>query len=132
MNGLINAMKSIIRKLRFTKSQHDKPYFLSIVAVFKNEAMGMEEWLNHYIMQGVEHFYLIDNGSTDGTAAIAESYNVDHIIKSPKNQGLAKSFIIGLDNCLQLKADVIVNLDADNQYFAGDISKLTKPINHCV
>ena len=71
---------------------------------------------------------IIDDGSTDGTAAIAESYNVDHIIKSPKNQGLAKSFIIGLDNCLQLKADVIVNLDADNQYFAGDISKLTKPI----
>ncbi len=25
----------------------------------------MREWLEHYIRQGVEHFYMIDNGSID-------------------------------------------------------------------
>lgn len=40
-------------------------YFLSIGAVFKNESMGIVEWLEHYIRWGVEHFYLINDGSTD-------------------------------------------------------------------
>lgn len=92
MNGLINAMKSIIRKLRFTKSQHDKPYFLSIVAVFKNEAMGMEEWLNHYIMQGVEHFYLIDNGSTDNYKEIFSKFNNITCIVNPKKHCQTKHY----------------------------------------
>jgi len=39
--------------------------FLSIVAVFKNEAHILKEWIDHYMNQGVDHFYLIDNGSTD-------------------------------------------------------------------
>lgn len=40
-------------------------YNLVIVAIFKNEAVAMKEWLSHYVNQGVEHFYLINNGSTD-------------------------------------------------------------------
>lgn len=40
-------------------------YKLVIIAMFKNESHIMREWLTHYINQGVEHFYMIDNGSTD-------------------------------------------------------------------
>ena len=40
-------------------------YKLSIISMFKNEATILESWLQHYIDEGVEHFYLIDNGSTD-------------------------------------------------------------------
>ena len=38
---------------------------LAIVSMFKDESMIIEEWLDYYIKQGVGHFYLIDNGSTD-------------------------------------------------------------------
>lgn len=38
---------------------------LTIVSMFKNEAMILEEWITYYIRQGIEHFYLIDNGSSD-------------------------------------------------------------------
>ena len=38
---------------------------LVVVAIFKNEAHIMKEWLQHYTRQGVTHFYLINNGSTD-------------------------------------------------------------------
>lgn len=38
---------------------------LSIVSMFMNESMILAEWIEYYINQGVEHFYLIDNGSTD-------------------------------------------------------------------
>lgn len=40
-------------------------YNLSVTAIFKNECDAIREWLEHYIDEGVEHFYLIDNGSND-------------------------------------------------------------------
>ena len=36
-----------------------------VIATFKNESEIMEEWLTHYVNEGCEKFYLIDNGSTD-------------------------------------------------------------------
>jgi hypothetical protein len=40
-------------------------YSISVLAIFKNESSIIIEWINHYMREGVEHFYLIDNGSTD-------------------------------------------------------------------
>lgn len=71
---------------------------------------------------------IIDDGSTDDTVKVAKENGVDHIIRHSQNQGLARAFMTGLDNCLRLGADVIVNTDADNQYHADDIPKLTQPI----
>ncbi|NQZ74984.1 MAG: glycosyltransferase family 92 protein [Ekhidna sp.] len=39
--------------------------YLSIIAIFKNESHILHEWIQHYIKEGVDHFYLINNGSTD-------------------------------------------------------------------
>ena len=50
-------------------------YFLSIGAIFKNESHGLEEWLLNHLNEGVEHFYLINNGSTDNFMPIIEKYN---------------------------------------------------------
>lgn len=71
---------------------------------------------------------IIDDGSTDNTIQVAKENNVDHIIVLPKHLGLAKAFMLGLDACLKLGADVIINTDADNQYCANDIQKLVQPI----
>ena len=71
---------------------------------------------------------VIDDGSTDRTIEVAIENGVDHIIKLTDNKGLASAFQAGLDACLKLGADVIVNTDADNQYYAGDIGALTAPI----
>lgn len=71
---------------------------------------------------------VIDDGSTDGTAEIALRHGVNHIVRHPVNRGLAVGFMSGLEACLSLGADVIVNTDADNQYCAADIPKLTGPV----
>lgn len=71
---------------------------------------------------------VIDDGSTDRTSHVARECGVDHIIRFTKNQGLAKGFITGLQTSLRLGADIIVNTDADNQYYGADIPKLIKPI----
>lgn len=42
--------------------------------MFKNEEEVIEEWLTHYIEQGVDHFYLIDNGSTDNYMDVIKPY----------------------------------------------------------
>jgi hypothetical protein len=44
--------------------------YLSILAIMKNEAMNLKIWIDHYISQGVGHFYLIDNGSDDESVNI--------------------------------------------------------------
>jgi glycosyltransferase involved in cell wall biosynthesis len=71
---------------------------------------------------------IIDDGSTDNTAEVARAHGVDHIVRHRVNRGLAVGFMSGLEACLQLGADVIVNTDADNQYCGADIPKLTAPV----
>lgn len=71
---------------------------------------------------------VIDDGSTDATGRVASACGVDHIVRHPRNRGLARTFMTGIEACLRLGADVIVNLDADNQYNADDIPLLTAPI----
>ncbi|WP_460482096.1 glycosyltransferase family 2 protein [Comamonas humi] len=71
---------------------------------------------------------IIDDGSTDDTVRVALENGVDHVVRHTRNQGLARGFMTGLDACLRLGADVIVNTDADNQYNAQDIPALTAPI----
>jgi glycosyltransferase involved in cell wall biosynthesis len=71
---------------------------------------------------------VIDDGSTDRTAAIAQAASVEHLIRLPTNQGLARAFAVGLETALQLGADIIVNTDGDNQYKGEDIARLVEPI----
>lgn len=71
---------------------------------------------------------VVDDGSSDGTAAHAAALGVDHIVRHKKNRGLAASFRTGMEAALRAGADVIVNTDADNQYEGADIPKLIAPI----
>ena len=71
---------------------------------------------------------VIDDGSRDRTVEIAREHGVDHIVRHPRNLGLARAFMTGLEASLLAGADIIVNTDADNQYNAEDIPKLVRPI----
>lgn len=71
---------------------------------------------------------IIDDGSTDGTAELARELGVHHIIRFVRNRGLSAAYTAGVDACLRLGADIIVNTDADNQYPGTDIPRLVEPI----
>jgi glycosyltransferase involved in cell wall biosynthesis len=87
---------------------HDLPHEL--------EGISKVEWL------------VIDDGSIDNTSDVAIAHGVDHVVRHARNFGLAKAFATGLEACIRLGADIIVNTDADNQYNALDIPKLLEPI----
>jgi len=71
---------------------------------------------------------VIDDGSTDSTEKVARENGVDIVVRHPRNLGLARAFMTGLNTCLNNGADIIVNTDADNQYAAESIIDLVRPI----
>jgi glycosyltransferase involved in cell wall biosynthesis len=107
-------MKLIIQIPCFNE-EHQLPITL---AGLPREVAGFDsvEWL------------IIDDGSADNTISVARRHGVDHVVRLTNNKGLAAAFQAGLDACLKLGADVIVNTDADNQYEGSDIPKLVEPI----
>ncbi|MGE5473055.1 MAG: glycosyltransferase family 2 protein [Ignavibacteriales bacterium] len=81
-------------------------------------------------IEGIDiiEYLIIDDGSIDKTVEIAKANGVHHIVSFKKNKGLAAGFKAGMDECLKQGADIIVNTDADNQYYGQDIEKLVRPI----
>jgi glycosyltransferase involved in cell wall biosynthesis len=76
----------------------------------------------------VVEWLVVDDGSADRTSEVARELGVDHVVRHPRNRGLAAAFLTGLDASLKRGADVVVNTDADNQYDASFIPDLTRPV----
>lgn len=72
-------------------------HYLSICAILKNEALYIKEWLDHHIKQGVEHFYLYNNESTDNVKEVIKPYEdriTWHELKGTKQQRVAYDYTI--------------------------------------
>jgi len=71
---------------------------------------------------------IIDDGSDDDTINKAIEGGADYIVKHKNNRGLARAFSTGIESSLMLGADIIVNIDGDNQYQSKYIKDLVNPI----
>lgn len=71
---------------------------------------------------------VVNDGSNDNTAKVAKDAGADVVVSFRRNRGLARAFGQGIETALELGADIIVNIDADDQYDAKEIPKLVNPI----
>ena len=97
-----------------------------------NEAETLEVTLNDLPkhIDGIDtiEYLIINDGSKDNTVEVAKKWGVHHVVNFTCNKGLARGFMAGLDACVKLGADIIVNTDADNQYCGDDIETIVRPI----
>lgn len=71
---------------------------------------------------------VVDDGSTDDTAAVAERAGADGVVRLGRHMGLAAAFNAGVKEALDRDADIMVNTDADLQYPSEHIARLIGPI----
>ncbi len=67
--------------LTHRKRMDDPVDKVSICAIFKNEADNFEEWLEYYLLLGVDKFYLYNNFSDDHYADVLAPYIEKGIVK---------------------------------------------------
>ncbi len=70
---------------------------------------------------------VLDDNSTDKTIETVKNYNVK-IIKAKQHIGLSGIFNKGIEYAIENNADILVNIDGDNQYKPNEIEKLIQPI----
>lgn len=73
--------QNIITNIRDQKNQNKKKHFLSVCALFNNEAQFLKEWIEYHLLIGVNHFYLYNLESTDPYIKILSEYISQVIIK---------------------------------------------------
>jgi len=71
---------------------------------------------------------VVDDGSHDGTADVARAAGADIIVSHTTNRRLGAVFNTAVETALAHGADIMVNIDADGQFDAGEIPKLLAPI----
>ena len=59
----------------------DFPFYLSIIAVVKNEAPYIAEWIEYHLLVGVQKFFIYDNESSDNLKKCLEPYIINNIVE---------------------------------------------------
>ena len=75
-NNIINS-----KELKKAKVLEHPKYYLSLVAIFRDEARFLKEWIEFYRLIGVEHFYLYNHLSKDGYSEVLDSYIKEGIVE---------------------------------------------------
>ena len=110
------------------------PELLSIVVPAFNEAATIEKVLRRVAAQelgGPYEVIVVDDGSTDGTAAIAESAGIDcvRVVRQPANRGKGAAVRAGI---AQTRGGIVIIQDADLEYDPVDIPRLLDPLRRDV
>ena len=81
-------------------------------------------------IQGIKkvEVLVVNDGSRDRTVIEAQKSGATRIVSHTQNKGLGVAFRTGIDYALKMKADLIVNIDADGQFNSRDISRIVVPI----
>jgi glycosyltransferase involved in cell wall biosynthesis len=76
---------------------------------------------------GQTEIIVVDDGSSDGTARVAVEAGA-RVISHETPQGVGAVFHRALDLVVEEAADILVFIDGDGQFNAGDIRKIVEPV----
>lgn len=110
--GPVRALR-LKRRLRSVDSE--PPVYLAVCAIAKDEGPYFKEWLDWHISQGVEKFYIYDNGSTDCTRQVLAPYIASGTVEYISWPGYRMQ-IAAYDHCIdarRLEARWIAFIDLD-------------------
>lgn len=95
-------------------------YYLSILCTFKNEAMNIKVWVDHYIWMGVDHFFLIDNGSDDNSREILQPYvdkGIVSVFYMPEKYQQTQHYRYIYKNHIKNKSKWVIMADSDEFWY---------------
>jgi hypothetical protein len=88
-----------VRIARERPHEEGTPY-LSVCAIYRNEAENLREWMEFHRLVGVERFFLYDNGSTDDHREVLAPY-IDRGIVVHHDWPLFPGQFQAYDHCLE-------------------------------
>lgn len=112
------------------------PYVVVFIPAFNEEGsieMVIRKIQEHYVAAAEVRGYrteiiVVDDGSSDRTAAISRAAGVGTVVSHLKNRGLGASTRTAMQRAYEMGADIAVKIDADFQHDPDDIDKVVRPI----
>lgn len=96
------------------------PYYVSVLAIFKNEGMNMKVWVDHYLWMGVDHLFLIDNGSDDNSREILQPYidkGVVSVFFMPEKWKQVENYRHVFEHHIKKKSKWVIVADMDEFWY---------------
>jgi glycosyltransferase involved in cell wall biosynthesis len=94
----------------------------------KDESRYISHVISRVLDQGYSNIIVVNDGSADNTAELADSYATVTVLNHWVNLGPGASTYTGIKYALIAGADIIVTLDADNQHDPKDIDRLVSTL----
>jgi uncharacterized membrane protein YbhN (UPF0104 family) len=133
--GLVRPRPSVLGRVRLAPAQDrpsepapEGPVVLFVPAHDEQDSVGAVVRRAPAHVAGREvRFVVVDDGSTDATAAVAEAAGAE-VVRLPHNRGLGAAVRVGFAHALAQDAAVVAFCDADGEYAPEELERLVTPI----
>ncbi|MEO5682596.1 MAG: DUF2062 domain-containing protein [Chitinophagaceae bacterium] len=75
------------------------------------------------VAQYTRHIIVVNDGSTDDTAAVLQQFTFLHVLTQPVNSGKGLALRMGFDTAYKKGYQYAISIDSDGQHFAKDLYK---------
>jgi glycosyltransferase involved in cell wall biosynthesis len=100
---------------------------VAVVVPAHNEEVLLAETLRG-IPDFVDHIYVVDDASTDGTTQTAAAVPRVEVLRHDRNLGVGAAIVTGYRRAIADRVDVTAVMAGDNQMDPGDLERLVRPV----